>query len=83
MLSRLFDSYQLVDACTDIIGSEVLANGDAFWFVTFFDDDGDTCHHIYDIHEAVRIGMRRLREKEEHDQLIEKQRAQICLVDPD
>ena len=83
ILPRLFDSYQLVDAYTDRIGSEVYANGEAFWFITFFDDDGDTCHHIYDIDEAVRIGLRRLREKEERDQIIEERRTKICLVGPD
>ncbi len=81
MLSRLFDSYQLVDAYADRIGSEVYANDEAFWFITFFDDDGDTCHHIYDIDEAVRIGLGRLREKEEREQLIEERRAEIHLIE--
>lgn len=82
MIDRLFGSHQLVGTYTDRIVSEVYARGETVFFITFFDDDGDTCHQILDLHEGVRIGIRRLREEEAQEQIVQERRSQIRLVEP-
>lgn len=82
MIRRLFCSHELVHICIDNMVSEVYARGEPVLFVTFFDDDGDTCHQILDFHEAVRIGMHRLEKAEARAKAVQEKRSQIGLVEP-
>ena len=79
-VSCLFDRYELVDVLPYLTVSDVYANGETFCFVTSFDDDGDTCHQIYDYEEAIRIGLQRSLEREADYRAVQERQKKIRLV---
>ena len=85
MAGHLFDWHGLRLATPEKIWSVVYlcARGTDLYFETYFDENGDTCHRLYDMFEAVRLLEIQMSDVRTQHEEIQKRRAQIRLVKSD
>ena len=55
MADRLFKAHEIRHCEDDAVGSFVYTKGRTFWFETYFDDHGQTCHRIFDLNDAIEL----------------------------